>query len=220
MRSPILPTCCPISSSRAACSKADRSGPFGLDRGFRQSWRWPAAHIAIVPQGGNTGLVGGQVPDRSGTGHRNMRRMNRIREIDVLSNTITVEAGRSCRMSGSKRRRLFPLACQQGSCQIGGNLSSNASGRVLAYGGARSLPRPRSGPSDGRVLDDHASCARTIPAMICEACLSAQKARSASSPRPCWTVSFRGHGRRLGQGGLCASGARPVTGLRNGWDRR
>jgi FAD/FMN-containing dehydrogenase len=101
--------------------------------------------IAIVPQGGNTGLVGGSVP----TGARRelvlaLGRMNRIRALDVLNDTVTVEAG--CVLSAVQRAadeagRLFPLSlAAEGSCQIGGNLSTNAGGvNVLRYGNAREL---------------------------------------------------------------------------------
>jgi FAD/FMN-containing dehydrogenase len=99
----------------------------------------------IVPQGGNTGLVGGQMPDGSGREIvLSLSRLNRIREIDVLSNTVTVEAGvvlQTLRDAANAADRLFPLSLgSQGSCQIGGNLSSNAGGTgVLAYGNAREL---------------------------------------------------------------------------------
>jgi FAD/FMN-containing dehydrogenase len=99
----------------------------------------------IVPQGGNTGLVGGQMPDRSGREIvLSLSRLNRIREIDVQSNTVTVEAGvvlQTLRDAANAADRLFPLSLgSQGSCQIGGNLSSNAGGTgVLAYGNAREL---------------------------------------------------------------------------------
>ncbi|BCH34185.1 D-2-hydroxyacid dehydrogenase [Mesorhizobium sp. L-8-10] len=99
----------------------------------------------IVPQGGNTGLVGGQMPDRSGREIvLSLSRLNRIREIDVLSNTITTEAGvvlETLQRQADAADRLFPLSLgAQGSCQIGGNLSSNAGGTgVLAYGNAREL---------------------------------------------------------------------------------
>jgi FAD/FMN-containing dehydrogenase len=101
--------------------------------------------VAIVPQGGNTGLVGGSVP----TGARRelvlaLGRMNRIRTLDVLNDTVTVEAG--CVLSAVQRAadeagRLFPLSlAAEGSCQIGGNLSTNAGGvNVLRYGNAREL---------------------------------------------------------------------------------
>jgi len=99
--------------------------------------------IAVVPQGGNTGLVGGSVP----TGEcreivLSLARMNRIRAIDVLNDTATVEAG--CVLAAVQRAaddagRLFPLSlAAEGSCQIGGNLSTNAGGvNVLRYGTAR-----------------------------------------------------------------------------------
>ena len=99
--------------------------------------------VAVVPQGGNTGLVGGSVP----TGTRRevvlaLGRLNRIRALDVLNDTVTVEAG--CVLAAVQRAadeagRLFPLSlAAEGSCQIGGNLSTNAGGvNVLRYGNAR-----------------------------------------------------------------------------------
>ncbi len=100
---------------------------------------------AVVPQGGNTGLVGGQIPFESG--HEivlSLSRLNRIRSIDPLDNTITVEAGcvlASVQAAADRVDRLYPLSLgSEGSCQIGGNLSSNAGGTaVLAYGNARNL---------------------------------------------------------------------------------
>ena len=99
----------------------------------------------IVPQGGNTGLVGGGVPD--GTGREivvSLSRLDRIREIDAQSNTITAEAGvvlQKLQEAAEGVDRLYPLSLgSQGSCQVGGNLSSNAGGTgVLAYGNAREL---------------------------------------------------------------------------------
>ncbi|MEP1111521.1 MAG: FAD-binding oxidoreductase [Nitratireductor sp.] len=99
----------------------------------------------IVPQGGNTGLVGGQMPDQSGRQVvLSLSRLNRIREIDIASNTITAEAGvvlEAAQQAADAADRLFPLSlASQGSCQVGGNLSSNAGGTgVLAYGNAREL---------------------------------------------------------------------------------
>ncbi|MCB1383547.1 MAG: FAD-binding oxidoreductase [Notoacmeibacter sp.] len=99
----------------------------------------------IVPQGGNTGLVGGQIPDFSGSAViLSTRRLNRIRELDAESGTITVEAGvilQTVQEAAEQAGLLFPLSLgSQGSCQIGGNLSSNAGGTgVLAYGNAREL---------------------------------------------------------------------------------
>ncbi len=100
---------------------------------------------AVVPQGGNTGLVGGQVPH--GAGNEivvSLSRLNRVRAIDPLSNTVTVEAGvvlETLHQVADAVDRLFPLSlASQGSCQIGGNLSSNAGGTaVLAYGNTREL---------------------------------------------------------------------------------
>src|SRR3954463_773509 len=99
--------------------------------------------IAVVAQGGNTGLVGGSVP----TGKRreivlSLGRMNRIRALDSLNDTITVEAGcvlAAVQKAAEDSGRLFPLSlAAEGSCQIGGNLSTNAGGvNVLRYGNAR-----------------------------------------------------------------------------------
>ncbi|TCT07172.1 4-phosphoerythronate dehydrogenase (FAD-dependent) [Tepidamorphus gemmatus] len=98
---------------------------------------------AIVPQGGNTGLVGGQIP-HAGEIVLSLSRLNAIRAVDPEGDTITVEAG--CILDQVHRAaeavdRLFPLSLgAEGSCQIGGNLSTNAGGTaVLAYGNARDL---------------------------------------------------------------------------------
>jgi len=99
----------------------------------------------VVPQGGNTGLVGGQVPHASGNEIvLSLSRLNRVREIDTLSNTVTAEAGvvlEALHQAVDAADRMFPLSlASQGSCQIGGNLSSNAGGTaVLAYGNSREL---------------------------------------------------------------------------------
>ena len=104
-----------------------------------------AEGVAVVPQGGNTGLVGGQIPDVSGAQVIvSLSRMNRIREIDETGNTMTVEAGvvlETIHQEAEKIGRLFPLTLgAQGSCEIGGNLSTNAGGTaVLAYGNTREL---------------------------------------------------------------------------------
>ena len=100
-------------------------------------------HIAVVPQGGNTGLVGGATPDDSGQSIvLSLRRMNRIRAIDPKADTITVEAGcilAEIQQAAARANRLFPLSlAAEGSCTIGGNLSTNAGGtQVLRYGNAR-----------------------------------------------------------------------------------
>jgi FAD/FMN-containing dehydrogenase len=114
---------------------------------------------AIVPQGGNTGLVGGQVP------HHNeivlsLNRLDRIREVDATSNTITCEAGvtlQRAREAAAAADRLYPqLLPSEGSCTIGGNLSTNAGGTAaLAYGIARSHALGLEVVlADGRVLDN------------------------------------------------------------------
>jgi FAD/FMN-containing dehydrogenase len=104
-----------------------------------------AERVPVVPQGGNTGLVGAGVPDGSGRlAILSLARLNRIREVDPLNDTVTVEAGcvlETVQQAAAEVNRLFPLALgAQGSCQIGGNLSSNAGGtNVLRYGMARAL---------------------------------------------------------------------------------
>ncbi|MBX3519275.1 MAG: FAD-binding oxidoreductase [Xanthobacteraceae bacterium] len=99
---------------------------------------------AIVPQGGNTGLVGGQVSFDKNAIVVSTARMNKIREVDADANTMTVESGvilQNAQEAAAKAERLFPLSLgAEGSCTIGGNLSTNAGGtQVLAYGNARDL---------------------------------------------------------------------------------
>jgi len=104
-----------------------------------------ATGTPIVPQGGNTGLVGGQVPDESGREIvLSLARLDRVREVDPAGGTMTVEAGvtlEAVHAAAAAAGRLFPLTLgSQGSCRIGGNLSTNAGGTaVLAYGNAREL---------------------------------------------------------------------------------
>ena len=101
--------------------------------------------IPMVPQGGNTSLCGASVPDDSGTQVIvNLSRMNLVRHVDPSNNTMTVEAGcvlQTLQEVAEKHGRLFPLSLgAQGSCQIGGNLSTNAGGTgVLRYGNTREL---------------------------------------------------------------------------------
>ncbi len=103
------------------------------------------AAVAVVPQGGNTGLAGGGVPAPAG---RNLvlslERMNRVRAIDPGDFTITVEAGcvlKQVQEAAAAADRLFPLSlAAEGSCRIGGNLATNAGGiAVLRYGNMRDL---------------------------------------------------------------------------------
>lgn len=101
--------------------------------------------VACVPQGGNTGLVLGSIPDQSGrTVVISLKRMNRVLAIDVANNTITVQAGcllAQVQAAANEQHRLFPLSlASEGSCTIGGNLSTNAGGTaVLRYGNTREL---------------------------------------------------------------------------------
>ena len=99
--------------------------------------------LALVPQGGNTGLVGGQTP-HNGEVVISMRRMDKIRDVDTASNTMTCEAGvilQVAQQRAAEVDRLFPLSLgAEGSCTIGGNLSTNAGGTTaLAYGVAREM---------------------------------------------------------------------------------
>jgi len=103
-----------------------------------------AAGMSIVPQGGNTGLCGGGVPQDEHGIVLSLGRMNRIRSIDPVDFTITVEAGcilADIQKAAEAADRLFPLSLgAEGSCQIGGNLSTNAGGiGVLHYGNTRDL---------------------------------------------------------------------------------
>jgi FAD/FMN-containing dehydrogenase len=101
--------------------------------------------VPMVPQGGNTGLVLGSVPDQSGAAVvLSLTRLNRMRALDGVNNTITVEAGcilKQVQDAADDADRLFPLSlAAEGSCTIGGNLASNAGGTaVLRYGNMREL---------------------------------------------------------------------------------
>jgi FAD/FMN-containing dehydrogenase len=97
---------------------------------------------AIVPQGGNTGLVGGQIP-LHGEVLLSLTRLDKVREVDPVSNTMTVEAGvtlQRAREAAAEADRLYPqLLPSEGTCTIGGNLSTNAGGTAaIAHGIARS----------------------------------------------------------------------------------
>src|SRR5262249_8910538 len=101
--------------------------------------------IAIVPQGGNTGLVGGQIPFDTGNEIVvSLDRMKSIRAVDAAGNTLTAEAGaalKSVQDAAAEVDRLFPLSLgSEGTCQIGGNIATNAGGiHVLRYGSMRDL---------------------------------------------------------------------------------
>jgi FAD/FMN-containing dehydrogenase len=104
-----------------------------------------AARIGVVPQGGNTGYCGGATPDASGSQILlSLERMRAVRELDSLNHTLTVEAGvvlADVQRIADEHGLYFPLSLgAEGSCHIGGNLSTNAGGvAVLRYGNARDL---------------------------------------------------------------------------------
>jgi len=101
--------------------------------------------VAIVPQGGNTGLVGGGVPSADGSQVLlSLQRLNRVRRIDAANLTMTVDAGcvlQTVQQAAAEHDLLFPLSlAAEGSCTIGGNLATNAGGtQVLRWGNARDL---------------------------------------------------------------------------------
>ena len=103
------------------------------------------ARVAVVPQAGNTGLVGGQVPFEAGNEIVvSVSRLKKVRHVDAVGYNMTVEAGLTlaeCQAEADRAGRLFPLSLpSEGSCQIGGNLGTNAGGvGVLAYGNTRQL---------------------------------------------------------------------------------
>ena len=115
--------------------------------------------IAVVPQGGNTGLVGGQIPVVGSHGIvLSLRRLDRIRAVDTRGNILIAEAGvtlHNVQQAADSAGRLFPLSlASEGSCTIGGNLATNAGGTaVLAYGNTRALVLGIEAVlADGRVL--------------------------------------------------------------------
>jgi D-lactate dehydrogenase (cytochrome) len=115
--------------------------------------------IGVVPHGGNTGYCGGATPDESGNQVVvSMRRMNRIRGVDALNYSLVAEAGcilADVQRAADEAERFFPLSLgSEGSCQIGGNLSTNAGGlSVLRYGMMRELVLGLEVVlADGRVL--------------------------------------------------------------------
>ncbi|SFK47035.1 FAD-binding oxidoreductase [Methylocapsa palsarum] len=120
----------------------------------------------LVPQGGNTGLVGGQTSRTPDSIVLWLGRLQAVREIDVSSNTMIVEAGVTLSRAqdeASRVGRLFPLSlASEGSCTIGGNLATNAGGTaVIAYGGARRLANGLEVVlADGRILSNLSKLAK------------------------------------------------------------
>ena len=119
-----------------------------------------ATGTAVVPQGGNTGLVGGQTPVGDGAVVLSLTRMNALREIDTVTDTMIVEAGmtlQTAQVEAERAGRLFPLwFASAGSCTVGGNLSTNAGGvHVIAYRNTRDLVNGVEVVlADGRVLSN------------------------------------------------------------------
>ena len=120
-----------------------------------------SSRIGVVPVGGNTGYCGGATPSNDGSQIvLSLSRMKTIRNVDAMNNTITVEAGcllADVQQAATGAERLFPLSLgSEGSCQIGGNLSTNAGGTaVLRYGMTRDLVLGVEAVlADGRVLND------------------------------------------------------------------
>ena len=118
------------------------------------------ARIAMVPQGGNTGLVGGQTPDLSGDEIIvSTQRLRAIREVDTDSNVMICESGvtlAEAQAAALAADRLFPLSlASEGSCTIGGNISTNAGGlNVIAYGNTRDLVTGVEAVlADGRIVN-------------------------------------------------------------------
>ncbi|HUO18683.1 MAG TPA: FAD-binding oxidoreductase, partial [Steroidobacteraceae bacterium] len=118
-----------------------------------------AARVGVVPHGGNTGYCGGATPDESGTQLvLALKYLNRIRGVDAANYSLTAEAGcllAQVQQAAEGAGRYFPLSLgSQGSCQIGGNLSTNAGGvHVLRYGMMRELVLGLEVVlADGRVL--------------------------------------------------------------------
>jgi FAD/FMN-containing dehydrogenase len=119
-----------------------------------------ASRVAMVPQGGNTGLVGGQTPDASGEEIIvSTQRLRAIREVDVDSNVMICESGVTlgeAQAGALAADRLFPLSlASEGTCTIGGNISTNAGGvNVIAYGNTRDLVTGVEAVlADGRIVN-------------------------------------------------------------------
>ena len=164
MGAPVIEALAGIVGARNVITDADAMVPFlkeprGLFHGKAQAvvrpgsvaevsalMKWASeTGVTVVPQGGNTGMVGGQVPVAEGKEIiLSLQRLDRVRSVDAAGDTMTVEAGvilQKAQEAAEAAGRLFPLSlASEGSCTVGGNLSSNAGGTaVIAYGNAREL---------------------------------------------------------------------------------
>ena len=133
------------------------------------------ARIAMVPQGGNTGLVGGQTPDKSGEEIIiSTQRLRAIREVDIDSNVMICESGVTlgeAQTAALAADRLFPLSlASEGTCTIGGNISTNAGGlNVIAYGNTRDLVTGVEAVlADGRIVNALQQAAQGQHRLRCE----------------------------------------------------
>jgi len=149
-----------------------------------------ATGVSLVPQGGNTGLAVGSVPDSSGRQVvLSLTRLNAVRAIDADNLTITVEAGcvlQNVQEAAEAAGYLFPLSlAAEGSCTLGGNLAPTpAAPRWCATAMRASCASAwKWSPHRARSGTACPACARTTPATTCATCSSAAKARWASSPR-------------------------------------
>jgi len=164
MSAPVIEALAGIVGARNVITDADAMVPYlkeprGLFHGKAQAvvrpgsvaevsavMKWASETGAtVVPQGGNTGMVGGQVPVAEGREIiLSLQRLDKVRAVDAAGDTMTVEAGiilQKAQEAAEAAGRLFPLSlASEGSCTVGGNLSSNAGGTaVIAYGNAREL---------------------------------------------------------------------------------
>jgi FAD/FMN-containing dehydrogenase len=148
--------------------------------------------VAIVPQGGNTSMVGGAAVSEDGSQILlSLSRIDRVRAIDPVDMTMEIEAGvtlKAAQDAAADADCLLPLSISsEGSAQIGGVLATNAGGNNTVRS---AMPATWCSASKwycrtGRSGTGCAGCTRTIPAIACASSLSAARARSASSPRPC-----------------------------------
>jgi FAD/FMN-containing dehydrogenase len=165
-----------------------------------------ARGFGLVPHGGNTGYCGGATPDSSGLQFvLSLERMNRIREVDPLGFTISVDAGAilaDAQSAAAAAGLMLPLSLgSEGSCRIGGNIATNAGGlSVLRYGMTRDLLLGIEAVlPDGSILSDMKGLRKTIQVMTSSNASSEVTAPSVSSRARSWSsVPPRSNTRRRG----------------------